>query len=305
VVLDDGVAGVIAGLGEHGYRDGDNLRITYFNAHGDVGTATTIAREILHGPYDMVITVSTASLQAVANANKDRQMTHVFGIVADPFIAGVGLDRAHPDKHPPYLVGQGIFLPVEECFRIARQMNPGLKTVGVAWNPSEVNSLAFTTQAREVCRKMGITLLEATVDNSAGVLEAVHSLIGRGAQAIWVGGDVTVQVALDSVVAAANKGGIPVFTISPGKPDRGTLFDVGLNYFECGKLTGALAADILHGADPASRPIVDVLDLAPRRLIVNRRAVNGLKETWTLPADIVRRADTVVDEQGIHEKAKR
>jgi putative tryptophan/tyrosine transport system substrate-binding protein len=300
--LDEGTAGVIDGLADGGFREGDNLRLTRFNAHGDIGTANMIARGIVNDPYDLVITVSTLSLQHVAAANKDRHMPHVFGIVADPFSAGVGLDRAHPERHPAHLVGQGIFLPVKDSFELARQMNPGLKKVGVVWNPSESNSLAFTTNAREVCRDLGIELLEATADNSAGVLEATQSLIGRGAQAIWAGGDVTISQALDSVIATVRKAGIPVFSITPGKPDRGTLFDVGANFYECGQLTGILAADVLKGADPASIPIKDVLQMVRRRLVVNRRALDGLKG-WSIPDDIVRRADVVVDQDGVREQA--
>ena len=179
-VLDDGVTGAVAGLAEKGFHEGDNLVLTFFNAQGDVATASTIARSILNDPYDLVITMSTPSLQAVAGPNKDRRMHHVFGLVADPFSAGVGLDRDNPAVHPPYMVGQGVFLPVDESFRLARQLNPALKNVSVVWNPAESNSLAFTRAAREVCKAMGINLLEATVDNSAGVLEAAHSVIARG-----------------------------------------------------------------------------------------------------------------------------
>src|SRR5262249_23094670 len=159
-VLDEGAAGAIDGLAEKGFRKGKNLILTRFNAHGDVGTATTIAREILRedGPYDLVITMSTCSLQAVAANNNNRSMTHAFGRVPDPFTAGVGLDRANPKRHPPYLVGQGILLPVDECFRLARQMNPELKSVGVVWNPSEDNSRLFIGNAQKACKTLGIDL---------------------------------------------------------------------------------------------------------------------------------------------------
>lgn len=304
-VLDDGTAGMIDGLATHGFREGDKLDLKRFNAQGDINTSNTIAREIVNGPYDLVLTISTPSLQAVANANKDRRLPHVFGLVADPFSAGVGLDRAKPAQHPAHLVGQGIFLPVEDSFRLARQALPGLKNVGVVWNPSESNSLAFTVKAREACQAMGINLLEATTDGSAGVLEAANAVIGRGAQVIWVGGDVSVMVAIDALIGVARKAGIPVIAIIPGKPDRGTLFDVGVDYYQCGKLAGALAAEVLNGADPASIPIRDVLDLVPKRLVVNRLALDGLKENWKLPDDVIRRADVVVDDKGVHEKKGR
>ena len=52
-----------------------------------VGNA--IARQIVNGDYDLVLTSSTPSMQAVANANRDGLVLHVFGIVADPFSAGM------------------------------------------------------------------------------------------------------------------------------------------------------------------------------------------------------------------------
>jgi putative tryptophan/tyrosine transport system substrate-binding protein len=304
VVLDDGVAGVIDGLAEHGYREGESLQLTRYNPQGDFGTSSTIAREIVNGSFDLVITISTPSLQAVTSANRDRHMLHVFGLVADPFSA-LSLDRSKPGDHPPYMTGQGISPPVEKSFQLARQLNPALKRVGVVWNPSESNSLFFMTRARAVCPKLGIELLEASTDSSAGVVDAAQSLIARGVQAIWAGGDLSVISAIDSMTDVARKAGIPVFCITPGKPDRGTLFDIGVNYYECGKLTGALAADILNGAAPASIPIRDVLDLVPSQLIVNRLALNGLKESWKLPDEVIRQANIVVDEQGVHAKTGR
>lgn len=304
-VLDEGAAGIIKSLAERGFRDGDTLRLTAYNAQGDIGTANTIAREVVNGPFDLIITVSTVSMQTVANANQQRRVPHVFGLVADPYSAGVSLERGNPKKHPPYLIGQGIFLPVADSFQLARQLYPGLKSVGVVWNPAESNSQAFTHMARETCQALGIELLEANADTSAAVLEAAQSLIGRGAEAIWIGGDVTVMAGIDSVLSAARKAGIPVFSITPGQPERGTLFDLGINFHECGKLAGALAADILNGADPATLEVRDVLDLVPRRLVVNQQAFQGLKRAWRLPQEVLRRADVVVDEQGGIQNTKR
>ena len=87
--LDDGVRGMIDGLSANGYRDGETARITLFNAQGEAATANAIAREMTDGRFDLVITSSTLSLQAVANANKAGRTMHVFGIVADPYLAGV------------------------------------------------------------------------------------------------------------------------------------------------------------------------------------------------------------------------
>jgi ABC-type uncharacterized transport system substrate-binding protein len=182
-ILDEGVQGMIAGLAEHGFVAGQSIALTRYNAENDMATGNAIAKEITDGRYDLVLTSSTLSMQAVANANKAGKTTHVFGLVANPFVSGVGLNQDKPLDHPKHLVGIGSFMPVADSFKLARRLFSGLSVVGVTWNPGEANSRAFTLKAREVCQQLGIKLLEATVDNSSGVFEAASSLVARGVQA--------------------------------------------------------------------------------------------------------------------------
>jgi ABC-type uncharacterized transport system substrate-binding protein len=302
-VLDEGVKGMIEGLAEGGFSDGGRISLRTYNAQGDLATGNAIARQVTTGEFDLVLTSSTPSMQAVANANRAGRTRHVFGLVADPFSAGVGLDASRPLQHPPHMIGLGTFLPVDEAFALARRGLPGLKQVGIAWNPAESNSAAFTVKARETCRTLGLTLLEANVENTSGVAEAVRSLASRGAQALFVGGDNTMMSAIAAAIAAARTARIPVFTIMPGAADRGTLFDVGLDFHELGRLTGVLAARVLGGLDPATLPIRDVLDEVPRRLIINTTAARGLRERWSFPDDAVQSATVLLDDAGVHQRA--
>src|SRR5262245_6123867 len=239
-ILDDAVQGIKDSLAAAGYVHGKNIDIRQFNAENEVATANAIAKQIIEGEFDFVLTVTTICLQVVVNANKAGKTTHIFGVVTDPFVAGVGLDRANPLNHPRHLVGLGTFQPVEDIFRLAKKFYPGLEAVGLVWNTAEASSEACTRKAREITPKLGIKLLEANVDNSAGVLEAAAAVTGQGAQALWVGCDLTVNVALESIVAAARKARIPVFTNSPPSVKRGALFDLGANFYEVGKKQGEL-----------------------------------------------------------------
>ena len=299
--LDDGVQGILAALAEHGFVDGKTISVQRFNAENDMGTANAIARQITSGGYDLIVTSSTVAMQTVANANKSGKTKHVFGIVADPFSAGVGISRENPLDHPKYMTGIGSMLPAEKAFVLARQLYPDLKTVGLVWNPAEANSRAFAAVGREVCARMGITLLEANADNSSNVQEAAASLVSRGVQAIWISGDVTVLVAVDSVVKAANRGHIPVFSIVPPNVKHGALFDLGANFYEVGKKVGDLAAQVLNGADPASIPVINMV---PEEIAVNTLALAGLRDPWKFPPDFVKNAQIVFDEQGLHDLTK-
>ncbi|HEY2014978.1 MAG TPA: ABC transporter substrate binding protein, partial [Bryobacteraceae bacterium] len=299
-IIDEGVRGIVDALAENGFIDQKTIQIRRYNAENDVATANAIAKEVTGGQFDLVLTATTVSLQSVASANKAGRVKHVFGLVSDPYGAGVGISRDHPLDHPKHLAGIGTMQPVRETFELARKLYPDLKTVGVAWNPAESNSLANIKLARTVGKDLGIEILEATIENSSGVLEASNSLVSRGAQALWVGGDVAVLVAIDSIVTAARRGRIPVFTSIPGNAPKGTIFDLGANYYEVGRLTGNLGAGVLKGADPATIPVNNAL---PQKIMLNQTVLAGLKDPWHVPDDLAARADTVIDATGTHSKA--
>lgn len=298
VVIEDGLRGVLEALAQRGYAVGGRLQLRRFNAEGDLPTAAAIAREVTSGGYDLVITLTTLSLQTVANANKTGgQVPHVFGLVSDPYGAGVGIDRQNHLNHPAYLTGYGSIQPVKAAFTLARQMRPDLKTVGIVWNPSESNSLAQTVIARAVCKELGITLVEVSAESSANVAEAAAALVSRGVEAIWISGDVTVLVAADAVIATAKRAKIPVFTVIPPTADKGALFDLGANYIEIGRATGSLAADVLDGRSPAGVPVEN---LVPEMLVINRLALDGLKDRWQIPDAVAEGAAVTIDATGRH-----
>ncbi len=200
VALDEGVLGVLDGLTANGLVDGQNIHIRRFNADGDFTVANAIAGQVVAAGFDLVVTISTPSLQTVAKANSSERVIQVFGLVADPYRAGVGIGRKSPLDHPKRLVGVPSPLPVADSFRLARKLFPGLQSVGVVWNPSEANSEITTMQAREICRELRINLREVNVDSSVAVAEAAAALTAQGVQALWVGGDNTVALYRDQLL---------------------------------------------------------------------------------------------------------
>jgi len=275
--LADTEKGYLEALRERGYIDGKNIRITRYNAENDMPTANTIAKEIVTRDYDIVLTASTPALQVMANANKEGKLIHVFGAVTDPFASGVGLSRGNPPIQPPHLTGAGTFQPVKKLLIIAKQMNPGLKSLGVVWCRSETCSEACVNIARPVCDSLGIKLIEATVDNTTAVLEAAQSIVARGVDAIWIGGDNVVEMSIAMVIKAADAGGIPVFTNNVDHVKVGSFFSLGANYVDVGKTIGNIAADILEGKKPSEIPVENIV---PEKLVVNEALIGKFSKNW-------------------------
>lgn len=298
-IIDDGAAGVLESLKQAGFVDGQRMVLKRFNAEGDVSTANTIAQELTGGSYDLVITLTTGALQAVANANRQRKVPHVFGLVTDPTIAGVQVGT-EPMDHPAHLVGIGTMPPADQALELARTLNPKLSRVGIAWNPAEVNSEVSTKLARAACKKLNIELLETSVENTSAVKEAISSLINRQVEALLVGGDVTVLGAMDVVARSGSDAGIPTFTCLPGNAAKGALFDIGANYYEVGRKVGSVAARVLNGEAIAKIPVEIAI---PPKLFVNTVVAKKFGAKWAIPAEILAKADSYIDETGQHDKA--
>jgi putative ABC transport system substrate-binding protein len=293
--LDDGARGLFDYLKEHGYDGTHHAIIERFNAENDVATSNAMAKEITSGKYQFAISISTNCLQAVANANRAGKARHLFGIVADPVAAKVGINLKDPLDKPKHMTGIGSLMPIDEIMEVARQMNPRVQRFGIPWNPSQANSERYMQLAREAAKKMNVEILEGSVDNSAAVGEVTAALIGRGADVIVVIGDVTVGLAIDTVVQQAKKGKVPVVAAMPEYARRGALFAAGADFYQVGRQMGEVAVRMFQGEDTAKIPIIYSL---PKQYAVNLTALNSLKDNWRVPPELIAKCNTVIDASG-------
>ena len=290
-VLDDGVRGLIDQLKDNGYDGTHGALIDRFNAENDMATATSMSHEITSGKYDYAFTISTNCLQSVANANREGRVKQIFGVVADPIAAKVGINPKDPYDHPKWLVGIGSLMPVDEMMEMARRFNPRVQRFGIPWNPSQANSRRYLELAREAAAQMKVELLEGSVDNSAAVGEVTSSLISRGADVIVVVGDVTVALAIDAVVSECRKARIPALTLLPNDVKHGALAGAGADFYAVGRQMGEMGTRVLRGEDTARMPISYAL---PKYYAFNLTALPGLKDTWRIPDAMLSAAKLVI-----------
>lgn len=287
-LLDMHVSGIMDRLQARGYTAPGNNNIRIYNPQGDFSTANTIAREIVNSPYEIVITSSTVALQVFSKANQHTGKAHVFGAVTDPYGTGVGITGPAPDQHPPYMAGVGTFQPVEAAFRILHELNPGIKKVGVVWNPGEQCSEACLHIARRICNELGIELVEAIAANTSEVSEATRSLLARGVETIWVGGDTVAIASISMMVNMAAAFNIPVVTNDPFDVKNGVLFGLGANYYTVGEHTADMAIAIMEGRSPAS---FSIENLVPEELALNEALLQSLGEEWGMSPIVQNRLD--------------
>jgi len=267
------------------------IEIRRYCAEGDMAVANTIVRNIISEKFDIVVSISTPGLQVTANANKDGKVLHVFCAVTDPIASGVGITGPGVNQHPAHLVGIGTFQPVEAVFRIARQMNPGLKKVGVVWCTSETCSEACVKKARVICRELGIELVESSVETVSQVYEAALSVCSKGVEAMWIGGDNIVESAIDMYIGAATKNHIPVISNNPKHAFKGAMANLGANYFQVGQTAGDMVIALMNGLHTNK---IEIKNVVPEKLYLNDRVRKQVTGNWMIPPELKAKADSII-----------
>jgi putative ABC transport system substrate-binding protein len=248
--LDAAREGFIDQFTEHGYVEGEKITYQIQVAQGDMATANTIAQKFKNERLDLILAIATPTAQAVANLIKDKPI--LITAVTDPVAAGLVESAERPGSN---VTGTNDLQPLAEQFALAQQLVPGAKRVGIIYNAGEANSVTQVQMAKAIADQLGLEVVEATVDTSAGVLQAAQSFIGR-VDFIYVPTDNTVVSAFSSVVKVAEENGIPVFPGEENLVPQGALATVGVNYYRLGRQTAEMALRILEeGAKPETMPI--------------------------------------------------
>lgn len=161
---------------------------------------------------------------------------------------------------------------VEEMLALARQMLPHLKTVGVIYNPSEINS---EQTVRDLTQKAGNTIIKTVpIHNSTEVVAAAHSLAGR-VEMIYVPSDNIVWPALETLTQIAKRAGIPVFSSDPDSAKRGVTVALGYAQYDLGVAVAKQIQAILE----EGKPICEVPVQKPNqiKMYINQGMIDAFK----------------------------
>ncbi|MBQ1661274.1 MAG: ABC transporter substrate-binding protein [Treponema sp.] len=248
--LDANRQGFIDGLAAAGYVDGENIVIDFQNAQGEQANCSTIADKFVSDRKDLIFAIATPAAQAVAG--KTSSIPIVISSVTDP----VSAELADSNEHPGHNVtGTSDLNPCAAQIDLLKQILPEARTVGILFCSAEENSRFQVELAEKQCDKIGLSYLEFTVSNTNEVQQVVQSMAGK-VDAIYAPTDNMIANAMATVAMVATENGLPIICGEDALVKNGGLATYGLNYYELGKQTAAMAVDILkNGSDPAEMPI--------------------------------------------------
>ena len=236
--LDNCREGFIQGLKDAGLEEGVDFEISYQNANFDDSVATQIAQSFSANNVALMCAVATPSATACFAAAEDKDIPVIFTAITDPVAAG--LDSGN-------ITGTSDKLPVEAQLDLIRQMQPDAETIGIIYTTSEANSVSAIAEYEEKAPDYGFTIESIGVTAQSEVTQAADTLIKKGVDCFSNLTDNNVVGVLSSILEKTNEAGIPVYGSEVEQVKLGCVASAGIEYFELGRQTGAMAAKILKG----------------------------------------------------------
>ena len=232
------------------------------NANGEVTNANLIATNYKADKKDLVFGIATPSAQALANNITDIPI--LFSAVTDP---------ASAKLLNPNVTGTSDKVEnIAAQFDLLAKIKPGLKKVGVLYNPSEQNSAVQVQEIQKIAKEKNIEVMLQGISNFGELAQATKNLLGA-TDALYLPTDNLVVSGANLITSEAINAKKPVVASENSTVKLGALFTMGLDYYALGKRTGEMAIEILKGKPISQIPFEISKQM---KLYVNQKTAQAL-----------------------------
>jgi len=284
--LDAAYQGFVDALKEAGFEDGVNIEIDYQNAQADQSNLMTISERFVKNNVDLILAIATPAAQAVASATTTIPI--LFTAVTDPVAARLVESNEKPGLNVTGTTDAG---PIDKQFALMKELFPDLKTIGIIYNSSEVNSEVQAKQAEEIAKEMGWEVKFGTI-TSVNDIEQVANSLAEKVDGFYAPTDNTIASAMPNLVKVAEEKKLPILGSEPGMVEGGALMTVGIDYYKLGQQTGKMAVKILKGeAVPAEMPVESLKDVD---IVLNQATAKAIG--FEFPESVLKKATKVIGE---------
>lgn len=265
--LDNCYKGIVEGLAQAGYVDGETAVIDFVNGMGEGETNSMAAQKFVTDGCSVIIAIATPSATAAYAAAKDAGIPVVFSAVSSPTGAGLVKDLDDPQTG---CTGTSDNLNYPAQLAMIRAYQPDAKTIGILYTTSEANSVAQLAEYEKIAGDYGFTIKSQGITDASEIASGIASLVSSGIDCLCNLTDNNVVNNFSVVTAATDPAGIPCYGSEEEQVAQyGCVASETLDYVALGVTTGQMAAAILDGADVMSMPVSIVSDSEPVYSLVN------------------------------------
>lgn len=282
--LDEAYKGFVDGLAEAGYIEGENLKIDFQNASGEVGNCQQICDIFANSGVDLALAIATPAAQSAVNVFQETDIPVFFTAVTDAVGAGLVESNEAPGKN----VTGTLDMPViPDQIAVIKDVLPNAKKIAILYTSSEPNSEIQANEAKAAAEALGMEAIIQTSSSSNDIPQVISSVVGS-VDAIYIPSDNAFASAMATVNQAAVENKLPVFCAVEAMIAEGGIATTAIDYYELGKQTAAQAVRVLNGESASEIAVETQKDCA---LVVNKTFAESVGVE--IPASVLEKAATV------------
>ena len=249
VSLSEATQGFMDGLTE--LLGADKVVFREQNAGGEQTNCTTIMNGFLAEGVDLILANATWPLQAAASATAD---TPILGTSVTDYAVALGLED-FDGTVGGNISGTSDLVDLEAQAAIISELFPDAGTVGLLYCSGEPNSVYQIETVRGYLEPLGYAC-EIFAFTDVNDLASVTQAACDASDVIYIPTDNTVATNVESVANVVLPAGVPVVGGAPGICSGWGVATIATDYYELGRLTAEMAAQVLTGeADISSMPV--------------------------------------------------
>jgi putative ABC transport system substrate-binding protein len=275
------------GLQQHGWTDGQNVRIEYHWGSFDAERLRKNAAELVALAPEVILAGGPQSVEALQR--ETRTLPIVFANVADPVGAGYVASLARPGANSTGFMNNEFGLSTK-WLELLKQIAPRVTRVAVVRTPTIGGSSQFAA-IQAVAPSFGVELTPLNGRADADEIERAVAAFVRGPDdGLIVTGGGAVQVQRDKLIALAARHRLPAVYSFRRFVTEGGLISYGADQAEPYRLAAGYVDRVLKGEKPADLPVQ-----APTKfdLVINLKTAKALG--LAVPPTMLSLADEVIE----------
>lgn len=280
--LDLAREGFVEALNAKGFKEGENLNLEVQNAEGDIATSQMIATGFISNDKDLIFAIGTPAAQVAFNTTKEIPI--IVTAITDAVEAGLVKSN---DKSGTNVAGTSDAVPIDQQLALIKEMVKNVKTIGVLYNTSEVNSEIQVNNLKALAEKNNIEVIVRGVNSVNDITQGLDSILGD-IDVLYTPADNMIASSMAIIAAKAIDKQIPIMGAEEAHVIGGALITEGINYKQLGFEAGLMAAEVLEGQDIKE---LSVKALEETELVINEDTLNKL--SINMDEEIINRAKLI------------
>ena len=265
--LDLAREGFVEALDSKGLKEGENLNLELQNAEGDIATAQLIATSFTSSGKDLIFAIATPAAQVAFNTTKEIPI--ITTAVTDAVQAGLVESK---ERSGTNVAGTSDAVPIDKQLELIKKIVKDVKTIGVLYNTSEVNSEIQVNALTELVKENNIEVIAKGVTSVNDISQGLDSILGS-IDVLYTPADNMIASSMAIIASKAIEKQVPVMGAEEAHVLGGALVTEGINYKKLGFEAGLMAVEVLEGKEIKE---LSVKALEEAELVINEDTLEKL-----------------------------